>query len=105
MKNFTSIIWIPVLALAGAAALLAGCVSNDVAGSDVGDSATLTPVAGLGASGAELWAANCARCHNLRSPSEYSDANWEIAGLHMRIRANLTAEEHRAITDFLKSAN
>jgi len=55
--------------------------------------------------GAQLWAQNCNRCHNFRSPGSYSDAQWDIAMHHMRIRANLTAEEHRNILEFLKSAN
>ena len=54
---------------------------------------------------AQLWAENCIRCHNVRSPSFYSDAEWEVAMHHMRIRANLTAEEHKRILEFLKSAN
>lgn len=58
-----------------------------------------------GKGGAQLWAQNCVRCHNNRSPSTYSDAEWEVAMHHMRIRANLTAEEHRRILEFLKSAN
>lgn len=55
--------------------------------------------------GSQLWAENCARCHNVRSPSAYSDPEWEVAMHHMRIRANLTAEEQRKILEFLKSAN
>lgn len=57
------------------------------------------------ASGSELWAANCMRCHNMRSPSSYSDGQWEVAVHHMRVRANLTAEESEKIVGFLKSAN
>ncbi len=57
------------------------------------------------AKGAELWAQNCVHCHNVRSPSSYSDAQWDVAMLHMRVRANLTADEHRAILAFLKSAH
>ena len=56
-------------------------------------------------SGAKLWAQNCTRCHNSRSPAEFSDAQWEIVSLHMRVRANLTAQEHRSILEFLQSAN
>ena len=56
-------------------------------------------------SGAQLWAENCMRCHNLRSPETYSSAQWEVAVHHMRLRANLTGEETRKITAFLKSAN
>jgi len=57
------------------------------------------------AGGTQLWAQNCGHCHNLRSPSSYSDAQWEVVALHMRVRANLTAEEHRKILAFLKSAH
>ena len=58
-----------------------------------------------GKSGTQLWAENCTRCHNNRSPASYSDAQWEVAMHHMRIRANLTAEEHTKILEFLQSAN
>ena len=59
----------------------------------------------LGKSGSQLWSENCARCHNMRSPSAYSDAEWSVVMHHMRVRAQLTAEEHKAILEFLKSAN
>lgn len=55
--------------------------------------------------GSQLWSENCARCHNMRSPSSYSDAEWEVVVHHMRVRARLTPEEHKAILEFLKSAN
>ena len=55
-----------------------------------------------GKSGAQLWADNCQRCHNTRSPSSYNDAQWEVAMMHMRVRANLTPEEHKKILEFLK---
>ena len=55
--------------------------------------------------GAEVWAQNCGHCHNIRSPSSYSDAQWEVIMLHMRVRANLTADEHKKILAFLKSAH
>lgn len=56
-------------------------------------------------SGVELWSNSCVRCHNLRSPAERSDKEWEVIMHHMRLRANLTKEEHGKILDFLKSAN
>src|SRR5690349_12524381 len=40
--------------------------------------------------GVQLWGQNCGHCHNVRSPDSYSAAQWEVAMLHMRIRANLT---------------
>ena len=57
------------------------------------------------AGGARMWGQNCMRCHNLRPPRERSDREWDIIGHHMRVRANLTAREHRAIVTFLKAAN
>jgi len=55
--------------------------------------------------GVKLWVDNCTNCHNMRSPDSYSDAQWEVAVLHMRVRANLAAEDARAIVEYLKSAN
>ena len=55
--------------------------------------------------GALLWSQNCARCHNLRSPRERSDREWSAIVHQMRVRANLTAEEHRLILRFLQTAN
>ncbi len=57
------------------------------------------------ASGARLWTQNCARCHNSRAVTSYSDAQWEVAMLHMRVRANLTAVEHKKILEFIQSGN
>jgi len=55
--------------------------------------------------GVQLWAENCSSCHNMRPPDSYSDAQWDVAVLHMRVRANLTAIEARSIAKYLKSAN
>jgi hypothetical protein len=54
---------------------------------------------------AQVWAENCNRCHNYRPPGEFSDAQWEVIGHHMRVRANLTAKEHQTIVEFLKASN
>jgi hypothetical protein len=56
-------------------------------------------------SGAQLWADNCSRCHATRAVDSYSDAQWDLVSHHMRLQANLTGAEQRAIADFLKSAN
>ena len=56
-------------------------------------------------SGAQLWGENCVRCHNIPSPSDFSDPQWELIGTHMRTRANLTADETLKIVNFLKTAN
>ena len=55
-------------------------------------------------SGEELWSNNCMRCHNIRPPTMYSDAQWDVIVHHMRLRANITGQEQRAIVAFLKSA-
>jgi len=54
---------------------------------------------------AQLWSARCSQCHYPRDPGYFSDAQWEVIMLHMRVRANLTAKEHHRILEFLKSAN
>ena len=56
-------------------------------------------------SGAQLWAENCNRCHNAPGPGEFNNDNWEIVGMHMQVRANLTKTDVDKIIDFLKSAN
>jgi len=53
--------------------------------------------------GIQLWAENCGRCHNAPGPGEFSSANWEIVGRHMRIRTNITADEEKKIVDYLKT--
>jgi hypothetical protein len=73
-----------------------------VAMTQIGDEGS--PVA-VETGGAKLWAQNCIRCHNIRNPASLSDRQWEIVLHHMRVRANLTAEEHELILEFLKAAN
>jgi len=85
-----------VFAVAAMVLIVTGCTTTPT--STAANQAT-------GAAGTQLWAQNCGHCHNLRSPSSYSDAQWEVVALHMRVRANLTAEEHKKILAFLKSAH
>ncbi len=56
-------------------------------------------------SGAQLWGENCLRCHNNPSPETFSDTEWDVAVMHMQVRANLPAEEAEKIAEFLKTAN
>ena len=79
---------------------LVGCATTSGTASADGSG---KPPANAGA--AQLWAQNCAHCHNLRTPSAYSDMQWDVVSLHMRVRGNLTADEHRTILAFLKSAH
>lgn len=71
------------------AVLLSACISSEV----------------VEKGGAELWGENCLRCHNSPSPSSFSDEQWEVVGMHMKMRANSTDEETRKIIEFLQSAN
>ena len=57
-----------------------------------------------GLSGEELWSNNCMRCHNIRPPTMYSNSQWDVIVHHMRLRANITGQEQRAIVEFLKSS-
>ena len=78
---------------------LIGCATNKQSG----EVATGTTPSAAEKSGAQLWAETCVRCHNIRSPSSLSPAQWEVAMMHMRIRANLTPEQQKKILEFLKS--
>jgi mono/diheme cytochrome c family protein len=93
------------LSLVTAALALGGCSTPAQPGGAGAPAATAATSAPVGVSGAKLWAQNCGRCHNIRSPDSQSDAQWDVVMLHMRVRANLTAQEHREILAFLKSAH
>jgi len=58
----------------------------------------------MGLTGEQLWSNNCSRCHNIQPPARYSEAQWDVIVHHMRLRANITGQEQRAIVEFLKSA-
>lgn len=64
-----------------------------------------TPAMITAKSGAELYGENCQRCHNTPAPTALNNDAWEVAGNHMKIRANLTEVEQEKIVEFLKSAN
>jgi len=53
-------------------------------------------------SGAELYSMNCNRCHAERYPTERTAAQWKTLLLHMRVRANLPAEQARTILKYLQ---
>jgi hypothetical protein len=88
-----------VVATAGLlAATFAGCANTSAGGP------TTKPAVSAAKGSAELWSTTCSRCHGLRSPSMYSSDQWEVIVHDMRIRANLTTQEQKQITDFLVSA-
>jgi hypothetical protein len=53
-------------------------------------------------SGAELYSMHCNRCHPERYPTERTAAQWKTILLHMRVRANLPAEQSRTILRYLQ---
>lgn len=97
-KSFSTTRLLPLCAIAALAAMGAvfGCAG--------GAKPATTADAG-GKSGSQLWADNCGRCHNTRSPAAYSDAQWATVMQHMRVAANIPGEDARKIETFLKAAN
>jgi mono/diheme cytochrome c family protein len=83
--------------------LLASCAAPTTVEVAEGAAAPATKASSRGAG--QIWADNCSRCHNSRSPDTLSDAQWEVAVLHMRIQAGLTGEEQRAVVKFLQASN
>ncbi|BFM18883.1 hypothetical protein R50073_50660 (plasmid) [Maricurvus nonylphenolicus] len=63
------------------------------------------PEEGDFAQGSKSWAENCARCHNMRNPSDLRDDQWVTTVFHMRVRAGLTGQEVRDILTFLQRSN
>ena len=53
-------------------------------------------------SGAELYAIHCNRCHPERYATEFTSAHWKTIMIHMRVRANLPAEQARQILQYLQ---
>ena len=53
-------------------------------------------------SGAELYAIHCNRCHPERYATERTAAQWKTIMLHMRVRANLPADEAKAVLKYLQ---
>lgn len=59
----------------------------------------------LVAEGAQVYNANCGRCHNARSSTERTDADWAVIVGHMRARGNLTRSQARAVLAYLRLTN
>ena len=93
--------WAIIIVYCTVVTWLIGCASNKPSG----EIAAGTTPSATEKGGAQLWAENCVRCHNIRSPSSLSPAQWEVAMMHMRVRVNLTPEEHKKILEFLKAGS
>lgn len=105
------IIWKYLAALIPLSLVLASSFWNALAGSRERSETSADSNGGVKSessaelSGEELWSNNCQRCHNLRSPAMQTPVEWQIIVHHMRVRANITGSDARAIADFLKSAS
>lgn len=61
--------------------------------------------ADLVSQGAKVYGNTCGSCHNARSPLERTDRQWTVIINHMRVRANLTGSDTRAVLAFLQATN
>jgi mono/diheme cytochrome c family protein len=52
--------------------------------------------------GQQLYAINCNRCHSERYPTEWTAAHWRTLLTHMRVRANIPAEQAKEILKYLE---
>jgi cytochrome c5 len=52
--------------------------------------------------GADLYAVHCGRCHPERYPTEFTAAQWKSIMAEMRVRANLPADQAKAILKYLQ---
>lgn len=53
--------------------------------------------------GATVYANQCNRCHEYRSPTEFNGPQWSIISTHMRVIGGIPADESRAVFEYLKS--
>lgn len=82
-----------------------GQAAAPTGGTAAGRPAATMAVSSSVAAGGATWSQRCGQCHNLRSPSEYSDAQWAVAVQHMRVRVPLTGKEQRDVLAFLQASN
>ena len=64
--------------------------------------ASNTKTNGAQFSGAELYAVHCNRCHAERYPTERTAAQWKTILTHMRVRANLPADQAKVVLKYLQ---
>lgn len=55
--------------------------------------------------GNELWATSCVRCHYAPTAVDFDDHEWDLIGMHMQIKAQLTEDEIEKIIEYLKDTN
>ena len=77
MSARTTTILLPALLLG-----FTGCMHTPVASPAASQA---EPAVAVEEGGAELWAENCSRCHNIRPPKSFSDSQWQTITHHMRL--------------------
>src|SRR5450631_4755493 len=90
-----------VVAAAGTCAMFSSLV---YAGGDSKSSKTTTSSSSeqQKLTGQQLYAIHCNRCHSERYPTEWTSAHWRTLMTHMRVRANLPADQARQILKYLE---
>jgi len=53
-------------------------------------------------SGQDLYTINCSRCHTERYPREWTPGQWKTLMMHMRVRANIPADQAREILKYMQ---
>lgn len=56
------------------------------------------------ASGADVWARECGRCHRIQPPTRFDARHWEALVAHMALTARFTTEEEEAVKEFMMGA-
>ena len=95
VKSFA---WLAAPALAGVLALLPTAQADD----STNAVSQTAPAPQKKISGVELYAIHCNRCHQERYPVELNESQWRTIMAHMRVRANLPAEQAREIMKYLQ---
>ncbi len=93
---------LPIMATLLLGTVLIGCATGPTSSTSQEASAEAPAPA---RSGAEIWGDTCNRCHNYRDPGSYSDVQWDVAMMHMRVRAKLNGADARAVLEFLQASN
>lgn len=86
--------------LFAAASLLSVAAADATGNKDAKEEAKKTEKKKL--TGAELYAIHCNRCHPERYATERTPAQWKTIMLHMRVRANLPAQEAKTVLKYLQ---
>jgi hypothetical protein len=66
------------------------------------ETAPQKPTENKSLSGANLYAIYCNRCHSERYATEFTAAQWKTIMIHMRVRANIPADQAREILKYLQ---